>query len=180
MRRELLIGCGNSRDKRISYGQNREWSGLVTLDIDPACGADVMHDIAQPLPFEDNEFDEIHAYEVLEHVGQQGDWRFFFRQFSDFWRVLKPGGMLFASVPSLRSRWLWADPGHTRTVAAESLVFLSQAEYTRQVGSTPMTDYRAVYSADFETVASQESAETLQFILRALKPWPSPMTSNRY
>jgi len=51
-------------------------------------------------------FDEVHAYEVLEHLGRQGDYRSFFATFANIYRVLVPGGLLLATVPSRYSGWL--------------------------------------------------------------------------
>lgn len=170
-RRELLIGCGNSRDRIIKVDDHEEWSDLVTLDHDPLCGPDVLHDVEKvPLPFEDEAFDEIHAYEVLEHVGRQGDFRFFLAQFSDFWRILRPNGAVCGSCPATRSAWLWGDPGHTRVIQGESLTFLDQAEYTKQVGHTPMSDYRHWYKADFQLMFSDTLNGRFFFALRAIKP----------
>ncbi len=82
MKSELLIGCGNSRRKKLGF--SREWSNLVTVDHDPDCGADVVHDLDEtPWPFADDSFDECHGYEVLEHLGRQGDHRSFFRHFHE-------------------------------------------------------------------------------------------------
>jgi hypothetical protein len=170
-RTELLIGCGNSREKILSLKGQESWSNLTTLDFYKECSPDVVWDLTQiPLPFADNSFDEIHAYEVLEHTGKQGDWEFFFAQFSDFWRILKPNGVLFAKCPSLQSRWAWGDPSHTRILQPENLLFLSQAEYTARVGVTPMSDFRRVYKADFETIYSAENQDTFAFALKAIKP----------
>lgn len=166
---ELLLGCGNRREKVCHRPGEEAFTDLVTLDIDPGSGADVIHDLNDlPYPFSDNQFDEIHASEVLEHTGQQGDWRFFFGQFSEFWRILKPNGLICASCPSISSRWAWGDPGHTRVIQPESLHFLSQRNYG-QVGRTAMTDYRAIYSADFEPEYLNDDGETFLFVLRAIK-----------
>lgn len=166
---ELLIGCGNRREKVCHLPGKEAWSELVTLDIDPDSGADVVHDLdVLPYPFADDQFDEIHASEVLEHTGRQGDWRFFFGQFSEFWRILKPGGVLCATCPSVESRWAWGDPGHTRVIQPESLLFLSQRQYD-QVGQTAMTDYRHVWSGDFEIAHQVDDGETFTFVLRAIK-----------
>ncbi len=119
-RRELMIGCGNRRGRILQVDGHDTWNELVTLDVDPACHPDHVHDLNElPLPFPDEDFDEIHAYEVLEHVGRQGDFRFFFAQFADFWRVLRPDGALMGSCPALRSAWLWGDPGHTRVITQD-------------------------------------------------------------
>ena len=168
---ELLIGCGNDHKKKVTFDEiPRDWSNdFVRLDIDETCGADVIHDLNQlPYPFDDDRFDEIHAYEVLEHVGKQGDWRFFFNQFSELHRILKPGGWLIGTCPMWDSPWAWGDPGHTRIISPESLIFLSQKEY-EQVGRTPMTDYRHCYQADFELMSKQETDHTWGFVLRAIK-----------
>ena len=170
MKKELLIGCGATRDKRLSVDGTQKWSSLTTLDCNAEHKPDHVWDLMQGnLPFADNSFDEIHAYEVLEHTGAQGDYRFFFRQFSDFWRELKPGGFLMATCPSRHSAWAWGDPSHTRILQKENLVFLSQAEYRKQIGITPMSDFRNIYNADFEPVFIHEDADVFQFVLRALK-----------
>lgn len=167
---ELLIGCGNKREKTIHKPGCAEWVDLVTLDIDPNAKPDVVHDLdVLPYPFEDDQFDEIHAYEVLEHCGRQGDWRFFFGQFSEFWRILKPGGVMCGTCPSLASRWAWGDPGHTRVIQPESFAFLSQQAYRDQVGVTAMTDYRHVYSADLRLVFREDDGDTFRFVLEAVK-----------
>ncbi len=168
---DLLIGCGNSRDRRLSFpGGRDDWQGLVTMDRDPNCGADIVHDLDEtPWPFADNTFDECHAYEVLEHLGQQGDWCSFFRHFGEIWRVLKPNGLLCASVPDWRSEWAWGDPSHTRVITPGTLKFLSQKEYTAQVGRTAMTDFRHTWKGDFDILGSRADGEHHAFILRAVK-----------
>lgn len=168
--KELLIGCGSSRRKQVYVPGGEDWHNLVTLDINPDHKPDIVWDLNSiPLPFPDNEFSEIHAYEVLEHVGSQGDYRFFFAQFEEFHRILIPGGKLFATVPAPTSPWAWGDPSHTRIFPKEWLTFLRQASYGEQVGKTSMSDFRNIYRADFEIRLAQEQNDTLYFIIEAKK-----------
>jgi SAM-dependent methyltransferase len=166
---ELLIGCGSNRTKKLSQQGRSEWSGLVTLDYEKRHNPDLVHDLHDPLPLDDDSADEIHAYEVLEHVGRQGDYKFFFQQFSDFWRVLKPGGVLFGTVPLPTSPWAWGDPSHTRVIPKETFVFLHQPSY-EQVGKTAMSDFRSIYQADFEIIHLHENVDVLEFAMQAIKP----------
>jgi SAM-dependent methyltransferase len=170
---ELLLGCGNHREKVIVLpNAPAAWTHLVTLDNDPDCGADIEHDLERlPYPFPADHFDECHAYHVLEHQGGQGDYRFFFDQFSEFWRILKPGGLFCGIVPSLNSEWAWGDPGHKRVLPQPIFTFLDQSEYTKQVGVTAFADYRRFWRADFEPVAYQNiDRDQFAFVLRAVKP----------
>jgi len=168
---ELLIGCGRSRVKKVWRPGHETWANLVTLDINLDHSPDVLWDLNNvPLPFEDNSFDEIHAYEVLEHCGHQGDYRFFFSQFSDFWRILKPDGVLIGTCPFYTSVWAWGDPSHTRVIQKENFVFLNQQEYKSQIGVTAMSDFRYLFKADFEPLFCSEADDTLMFMLKAVKP----------
>lgn len=169
---ELLAGCGRSRKRAVRGPQDPEgWDQLVTLDIDPNVKADVEWDLNRriPLPFDDDHFDALHFYEVLEHTGQQGDWKFFFWQFSDFWRILKPGGRLIGTSPAADSKWLWGDPGHSRVISPECLSFLVQPMYGQP--ESQMTDYRHVYRADFQPVHHELKTDgKFLFVMEAVKP----------
>lgn len=167
----LLLGAGTDSTKRISLPDGpKVWMNLIKLDMNEDMKPDVVWDMERlPLPFPENTFDEIHAYEILEHTGHQGDFRFFFQQFSDFWRILKPGGHFFGTVPMWDSPWAWGDPSHKRVITAGTLVFLNQTEYQKQVGKTSMTDFRRWYQADFETIGVQELEHQMSFVLKALK-----------
>lgn len=171
MKKELLIGCGSSREKRLTADGSNSFDDLVTLDYNKHHNPDVVWDLMndEVLPFKENSFDEIHAYEVLEHLGHQGDWQLFFKQFSVFWDVLKPDGHMLVTCPSRHSVWAWGDPSHTRIMQPEQLIFLHQPSYD-QVGKTSMSDFRFIYKADFDIIYSNETNEKFEFILKAIKP----------
>lgn len=170
------MGCGDRRGKDLWIGDDNEWHELVTVDIFPEHNPDVVHDLSQlPLPFKDDTFDEIHAYEVLEHLAPQGDYKHFFAEFNEYHRILKPGGFLMATVPWWQGRWAWGDPGHTRVIMPETLSFL-RPEHYKQLGRTKSSDYRplitgyweAVYLNVERAVGEAKTEGSFQFVLRAL------------
>jgi hypothetical protein len=189
--RELLIGCGYDRSKKIEprlcvkgsdvpMEQRYQWQNLETMDQEPATNPRYVWDLNQvpwcatlefqSITLKDSRYDEIHAYEVLEHLGRQGDYRAFFGVFEEIWRLLKPGGLLAATVPSRYSEWAWGDPGHTRLIPPCQLVFLNQEAYRDQAGKTTMSEYRQHYTGDFNTLHSSDDHKTHIFVLQAIKP----------
>lgn len=172
--RELLLGCGSARDKRVRWGDVPEtWQSLSTHDIDPETGADVIHDLnVFPYPWADNEFDEVHAYEVLEHCGRQGDAAFFFAQFAEFYRILKPGGYFVGTTPAWDAQTAWCMPDHCRVIAEGSLAILDH-RYYRDLGQHSgrgKADYRkALGTTNFETIAHKTEGDNFGFVMRAVK-----------
>lgn len=161
--RHLIIGAG--------WKDRMAPADTITLDINPDVDPNILHDLEElPYPFDDEEFDSITACEVLEHTGQQGDHRFFFEQFSEFYRILKPGGRIIASTPRWDSMWAWSDPSHKRIISEGTIVFLDQQAYIDQCGKTAMTDFRYLYQADFHTEELRKDADHLYFTLSAVKP----------
>lgn len=161
--KELLIGCGSNSEKKICL-DSVEWHDLTRLDNNPDHNPDVLWDLTvHPLPFGDEEFDEIHAYQVLEHLANQGDYEFFFAEFTEYARILKPGGYFCGSVPT--GIWTWGDPSHKRVITRETLIFLDQSNYD-QVGQTSMSYFRHIYKADFKTIFSEETEAEYYFVLQ--------------
>lgn len=189
---ELLLGCGHNRDKKLKPAWTVDpdnWTKLVTYDIDPTSGADVIGDFEEAgLPFPDDTFDEVHAYDVMEHFGSQGDYRAFFRDFGEIYRVLKPNGLFCGITPHWRGPWLWNDPGHRRSISLHTLQWLNQLTYA-EVGSTSITDYRWLWKGDlrlvwsgvtFEDVADVENPgvktpSSNVWVLQAIKPAGQPV-----
>lgn len=169
MKRELLLGCGSRINKDLYLNNEKEFENVFRVDSCVRHNVDLCLDLRHhPLVFEDESFDEIHAYEVLEHLADQGDYEFFFREFSEYYRILKPGGHFFASVPLLTSPWAWGDPSHKRVISRETLTFLSQEEYEKQVGITKMSDFRHIYKANFKTIFMKEHGDSFYFILKKI------------
>ena len=170
---ELLLGCGYRRKKDIRYQNTpKDWQKLVTLDNNPRCNPDNIFNLFQlrevRLPFCNDCFNEIHAYDVLEHLAHQGDHEFFFAEFSEYWRILKPNGLLIATVPDLKSKYALGDPSHKRIITYEQLQFLDQDQY-KKVGKSKCSDFRHIYAADFKILSHRIIETDFIFILRANK-----------
>lgn len=164
--RSLLIGCGNSREKKVRLNGDAAWKGeLTTLDMNESCGADLVFDMARRMipaindclhnipwmPFPDETFDEMGAYDVLEHWGAQGDWRGWFTEFAEYHRILKPGGQFGIIVPIGQDAF--ADPGHTRFIHVNHFKMLNQEWYEQTIAAgQPVTDYRWYWKKNFNVL----------------------------
>ena len=83
----LLLDCGAGQ--RSKYFPN-----VVNFEITKYPSTDVLG-VGERLPFQDNTFDAVFSFAVLEHVKDP------FRCASELIRVLKPGGDLYCQVPFL-------------------------------------------------------------------------------
>ena len=84
---------GEKRSAYTSYlGGNFE---VTVLNISPAAGPDVIHDLETPLPVTNNAYEGALLINVLEHVDN------YQQLLSEAVRVLKPGGTLVVVVPFL-------------------------------------------------------------------------------
>src|SRR5271170_4326810 len=117
---QLLLGCGHARRMQV-YRKAEfrekppEWEDLYTLDInhqvqpDLVCDLDTRGDTLWNCKrmntkgmectdsigyLQEDFFDEIHAYEVLEHLGRQGYQEDFFNTFFNLYRALVPDGLV--------------------------------------------------------------------------------------
>lgn len=180
----LLVGCGNVHNKRIKFegvddmvGPGSPWdkfeqyARLHLSDFDQMIcdkyNGTYWNLEEFPYPWLDDSMDEIHAYEVLEHCGSQGDGDYFFAQFNEFWRILKPGGYMMISVPMWDAEVAWGVPDHKRVMPPGLFGFLTE-DYYKDVGvKEGYGDYRHHLQGRYWTaVAKHESEEQLHVVLR--------------
>lgn len=104
--KKLHLGCGTNIK-----------AGWINLDIAPLPGVDVVHDIGKsPLPFRDEEFDEVLCEDILEHL----EYIPIMREIN---RIMKRGGVLTIRVPHFTSRNNFIDPTHKKMFSISTLDF---------------------------------------------------------
>lgn len=97
------VGCGAGGNLTMLQQYGKVVGMDISLTALSLCrrrwnGALLGGDITQ-LPFRTNSVDVITALDVLEHVRDD------ITALRECWRVLKPGGCIIITVPSLRSLW---------------------------------------------------------------------------
>ena len=98
----------------LGAGAVAQVPGAIRLDLARACRPDVVADANQPLPFRNDSFEIVGAYDVLEHVGD------LVRVVEEVHRVLRPGGVLQVTTPHYSSPNAYADPTHRRALSLRS------------------------------------------------------------
>lgn len=94
--------------KKLNLGAGwRPIPGYINLDVAALKGIDLVHDLNKfPYPFKDNTFDEVCAFDVLEHLDDH------IAVVKEIHRILKPGGKLRLMVPHWNSNGPTFDPTH--------------------------------------------------------------------
>jgi len=94
---------------KLNLGSGRKSiKGYINIDIEKSNNPDLVLDICEGLPYEDNSIYEIRAFDFLEHI-PLGKTIFVI---DEIWRVLKPGGKFEHFTPSTCGRGAFMDPTH--------------------------------------------------------------------
>lgn len=112
---KLDIGCGRSKVP-----------GAVGLDCVEDTEADIVCDLAKtPWPVEPNSFDEIHAYNIVEHLPNLP------AIMEEIHRVGRHGATVKIRTPHFASLASWEDPTHLNHFSLESFEYFCNS--TRHV-----------------------------------------------
>jgi SAM-dependent methyltransferase len=100
--------------------------------------------LTQPLPFEDDFFDSVSAYDFLEHiprviVDHEGRSLFpFIRLMNEIWRVMRHDGAFFALTPCYPAPEAFQDPTHVNIITDKTFpaYFCYALPWAHQYGFT--------------------------------------------
>ena len=96
MKEILNLGCGN-----------KHMADAVNLDVTSDTNPDVVHDLnVRPWPFPDNQFREVHALDVIEHLDD------ILATMEEINRICQPGAIVRITVPHFSSANAFTDPTH--------------------------------------------------------------------
>lgn len=130
----------------IGCGKNKR-AGFLGVDQFPMDGVDVVMDVRQRWPWEDNAVEEAHCSHFLEHL--TGIERVQFM--NELYRVLKPGAKATIITPHWASQRAYGDFTHQWPPVSEMYyAYLSAAWRTSQAPHTDIKWNPSGYACNFE------------------------------
>lgn len=128
--RHLDLGCGGK--PRNPYQRNELYGvDIGTIQSVVGCQLAQANLAVDPIPFADNYFDSVSAYDFFEHVprlfpSSTGTRLPFIELMNEIWRVLVPGGKLYASTPAYPHETAFQDPTHVNILTRRSHVYFTR------------------------------------------------------
>ena len=142
MTRHLDLGCGAT--PRNPYGSDELHGVDIAASVDPAKRITIRaaNLSLEPIPAPDGHFDSVSAYDFFEHVprvlptADGTGTRFpFIELMNEVWRVLRPGGLLYAQTPAFPHPAAFQDPTHVNILTDDShRYFVSERPIARMYG----------------------------------------------
>jgi SAM-dependent methyltransferase len=116
---KINLGCGK-----------KKMPGYLNVDRVAAVEPDVVHDLnVYPYPFPDNSFEEVCAYDVVEHLN---DVMVFMRE---VWRIARPDARVVFTTPHFSSANSFTDPTHQRHLSYYSFDYFTVGHQWNYYGS---------------------------------------------
>ncbi len=139
----LDLGCGLR--PRNPFRRQNLFGIDVRSDVAPAvagCTIVERNVAVETIPFPDNSFASVSAFDFLEHIPRQlyreSSGRVFYpfvNLMSEVWRVLAPGGIFLAVTPAFPTTSAFVDPTHVNIITKHShMYFCGQNPAARDYG----------------------------------------------
>ena len=118
MNYKLHLGCGNDYKK-----------GYINCDRSKEVKPDLVLNLEEFLPFEDNLMEEILIYHTLEHINN------FVPLMHELHRVSKEGTIIKIKVPFYTAWGQYNDPTHVRFFTPYTFDYFKKSIYSHEVGA---------------------------------------------
>ena len=105
-------------------GRLNAWKDFETVDL---FDANIITDLNEKWPFEDNSVGVIRASHIVEHLKNP------IHIMNEAYRVLAPGGWIFIEVPSTDGRGAFQDPSHISFWNQNSFWYYTNRDYARYI-----------------------------------------------
>lgn len=121
----LEIGCGEGRGVELLAPKVKSYTAVDKIGevVENLSAKYPKSNFIQanipPLPFEDNSFDTIISFQVIEHIKDDSTY------LEEINRILKPGGKAYVSTPNIKTT-LSRNPWHIREYTAQELTTLCE------------------------------------------------------
>jgi SAM-dependent methyltransferase len=130
--KHLDLGCGYA--PRNPYDRDEIWGIDISQEVLQLSGKIKHADLSfEKIPFEDNNFDSVSAYDFLEHIprvlasSKEERIRFpFIELMNEIWRVLKRGGLLYAVTPAYPRQEVFVDPTHVNIITEKTHIYFTE------------------------------------------------------
>jgi SAM-dependent methyltransferase len=147
----LDLGCG--RSPRNPFGADL----VVGVDIsDPALRGGKYFEFHpvhynERLPFEDDTFDSISAFDFLEHLprisASDGPTATYLGYLNEIHRVLKPEGLFLSFTPCYPHPGAFTDPTHVNYMTRDSVHYIAGQGYARSLQYGYLGDFEIIDSS---------------------------------
>lgn len=120
----LTMAPANMKEVRLDLGCGlRKKEGYIGIDITQLPGVDIVYNIENGLPFEDNSVDGIYSNFLFEHLPNT------IFLFKELYRVCKNGSIIEFLVPYYQSNTQYKDPTHKSIILPETLRYFSDDKW---------------------------------------------------
>ncbi len=136
IREPLYLNIGGYMD----CDPSPNYLNYISVDMSGTATTSVKHNLTEPIPLDDNSVDRILTEHFLEHTTPQDMTKIF----NEFYRILKPGGIVRAAVP---------DYNHPR-----DMPFLKMGNDPRHTDHFTLTTYSKI-----KEIVAQSKFKTAKF-----------------